>query len=203
MNYAVPSVRVLILKLMPLIYSIVDIWDGEDGPVIFHGHTLTSKIPLADVARAIAKYAFVASPYPVVISAEIHCNLEQQDMAAEVMKREFGEALVTSPVDGEEDIQGLPSPERLKHRILLKVPVMHFHACSSLCCYLCLTEVRRLQAKHLYATSNAGEALPQLLDPVDSAVTEISSAEASNSDLETVKGEYISCPKRCNLPLTS
>ena len=28
----------------------VDVWDGEDGnPIIYHGHTLTSKITLADV----------------------------------------------------------------------------------------------------------------------------------------------------------
>lgn len=110
----------------------MDIWDGDDGPAIFHGHTLTSKIPLADVARAIAKYAFVASPYPVIISAEIHCNVEQQHMVAEVMKREFGEALVTSPIDDEETFEELPSPERLKYRILLKVPVMHIPACFAL-----------------------------------------------------------------------
>ena len=53
-------------------------------------------------------------------------------MAAEVMKREFGEALVTSPIDDEETIEELPSPERLKYRILLKVPDMHTLARSTL-----------------------------------------------------------------------
>lgn len=99
----------------------MDIWDGEDAPAIYHGRTLTSKVPLVDVTRAIARYAFVASPYPIVISAEIHCSLKQQDMAAEIMQREFGEALVTSTLDGEDVIEQLPSPERLKGRILLKV----------------------------------------------------------------------------------
>jgi phosphatidylinositol phospholipase C delta len=100
---------------------VVDIWDGEDEPAIYHGHTLTSKVSLTDVARAISRYAFVASPYPVIISAEIHCGLKQQDQAAEIMRRVFGDALVTSTVDGEVIIEALPSPERLKHRILFKV----------------------------------------------------------------------------------
>lgn len=37
------------------------------------------------------------------------------------MKREFGDTLVTATLDGEETIEALPSPEQLKHRILLKV----------------------------------------------------------------------------------
>jgi phosphatidylinositol phospholipase C, delta len=105
-------------------YPTVDIWDGDDGPVIFHGRTLTTKISLADVVRAIAKYAFVASPYPVIISAEIHCSLEQQDLIADVMKREFADMLLTAAIEGEEVFEALPSPEQLKYRILLKVSVM-------------------------------------------------------------------------------
>lgn len=99
----------------------VDIWDGEEEPAIYHGRTLTSKVSLTDVARAISRYAFVASPYPIIISAEIHCSLKQQDQAAEIIRREFGDALVTSTVDGEVTIEALPSPERLKRRILFKV----------------------------------------------------------------------------------
>lgn len=108
------------MPISSLIYT-VDIWDGEDEPVIYHGRTLTSKVSLANVARAISRYAFVASPYPIIISAEIRCNIKQQDQAADIMRREFGNALVTSTLDGEDVIEALPSPERLKHRILLKV----------------------------------------------------------------------------------
>ena len=42
-----------------MIYSVVDCWDGEDGePIIYHGHTLTSKILFKDVVQACKKYAF-------------------------------------------------------------------------------------------------------------------------------------------------
>lgn len=98
----------------------VDIYDGDREPMIFHGKTLTSKISLRDVCRAIKKYGFVSSPYPVIISAEIHCGLAQQDMMVEIMLSVFGDALVQAPVDGRPPIHVLPSPEDLKGRILLK-----------------------------------------------------------------------------------
>ena len=63
---------------MTLTPRTVDIYDGDIEPMIFHGKTLTSKVSLRDVCHAVAKYAFVASPYPVIISAEVHCGLAQQ-----------------------------------------------------------------------------------------------------------------------------
>ena len=60
--------------------TIVDIYDGDTEPMIFHGKTLTSKVALRAICEAIAKYAFVTSPYPIVISAEIHCSLGQQEL---------------------------------------------------------------------------------------------------------------------------
>lgn len=40
----------------------LDCWDGEeDEPVIYHGHTLTSKIKFEHVIRAIDKYGFKVS----------------------------------------------------------------------------------------------------------------------------------------------
>eukprot|EP01136_Pigoraptor_vietnamica_P034057 Opistho-1_new@97604 len=57
----------------------LDCWDGDDGePIIYHGHTLTTKIKFEDVIRAIGKYAFESSPYPVILSFENHCSIPQQ-----------------------------------------------------------------------------------------------------------------------------
>jgi len=40
----------------------VDVWDAENGkPIIYHGHTFTSKILLKDVLVAIDQYAFETS----------------------------------------------------------------------------------------------------------------------------------------------
>ena len=45
------------------IYVSVDCWDGSgDEPIIYHGHTLTSKIYFRDVLEAIEEHAFDKSP---------------------------------------------------------------------------------------------------------------------------------------------
>ena len=66
------------------------------------------------------KYGFVTSPYPIIISAEVHCGLTQQDMLANIMKNVFGDALMSAPIDGRPKIDVLPSPEDLKGMVLLK-----------------------------------------------------------------------------------
>lgn len=89
--------------------------------MIYHGNTLTSSVSVREVCRAIAKYGFLASPYPVIISAEVHCCLEQQDVLAMILREEFGQALVAAELS---DVSGvLPSPENLRGRILFKVGI--------------------------------------------------------------------------------
>lgn len=112
--------------------STVDIYDGDWEPVIYHGRTLTSKVPVREVCEAIMKYGFVTSPYPIIISAEVHCGLTQQDMLANIMKSVFGEALVSAPVEGRPKIEVLPSPEDLKGRVLLKAKNLYVSASEPL-----------------------------------------------------------------------
>lgn len=96
----------------------VDCHDGEIEPTVHHRKTLTSSVPVRDICLAINKYAFVSSPYPVIISAEVHCSTEQQQLLASILRDVFGDSLVTAPLD---ELDRLPSPEELKHRILFKV----------------------------------------------------------------------------------
>ncbi|CUA75463.1 78 kDa glucose-regulated protein homolog [Rhizoctonia solani] len=101
----------------------VDIWDGDHKPVITHGCTLTGSVLLRHVAQAIAKYAFVAFPYPVIISAKMHTGIKQQSMVSQICRGEFGNVLITCQLDGTNDLEELecpPSPEELKGRVLLK-----------------------------------------------------------------------------------
>ncbi|XP_036412447.1 1-phosphatidylinositol 4,5-bisphosphate phosphodiesterase delta-1b isoform X3 [Colossoma macropomum] len=98
----------------------LDIWDGSDGePVIYHGYTLTSKILFKDAIKAIKEYAFKTSEYPVILSLENHCSVEQQKLMAHHMTSILGSALVTKPL-GEHMPTELPSPEELKGRFLIK-----------------------------------------------------------------------------------
>lgn len=65
----------------------LDCWDGDDGnPLIYHGHTFTSKIPFLGVVDSINRFAFVSSSYPVILSIENHCSLAQQTRMAEIFE---------------------------------------------------------------------------------------------------------------------
>eukprot|EP00076_Gallus_gallus_P023666 XP_015145557.1 1-phosphatidylinositol 4,5-bisphosphate phosphodiesterase delta-4 isoform X5 [Gallus gallus] len=98
----------------------VDCWDGPNGePIVYHGHTFTSKIPFREVVSTLGKYAFQASDFPVILSLENHCSMEQQEVLAQQLKDILGEQLLTATTDGRVPTQ-LPSPEELKHKILLK-----------------------------------------------------------------------------------
>uniref|UniRef100_A0A665T5H4 Phosphoinositide phospholipase C n=1 Tax=Echeneis naucrates TaxID=173247 RepID=A0A665T5H4_ECHNA len=98
----------------------LDCWDGDNGePVIYHGHTLTSKVPFVKVIETINKYAFKASPYPLILSMENHCSVEQQTVIAQQLRSILGDKLLTKPLNSL-DSHSLPSPEDLKGKILVK-----------------------------------------------------------------------------------
>uniref|UniRef100_A0A7N8X5P9 Phosphoinositide phospholipase C n=1 Tax=Mastacembelus armatus TaxID=205130 RepID=A0A7N8X5P9_9TELE len=98
----------------------LDCWDGPNGePIIYHGYTLTSKILFRDVIQAIKTYAFKTSPYPVILSLENHCTVDQQKLMAHYMISILGDALVTKPLSRTMPTT-FPSPEELKGRFLIK-----------------------------------------------------------------------------------
>ena len=97
----------------------LDCWDGDDGqPIIYHGHTLTSKILFKDVVEACKKYAFERSDFPLIFSIENHCSLEQQDRMAELLVSILGDLLYTGAIPDDE--KHMPSPMSLRRKILVK-----------------------------------------------------------------------------------
>ncbi|KAL2357334.1 phosphoinositide phospholipase C [Cryomyces antarcticus] len=98
----------------------IDCWDGPNGqPIVMHGNTLTTSIWFSDCIAVIAKHAFDMSPYPLIISLEVHCNADQQIVMAEIMKAKFGSHLLLEPITT--NSVSLPSPDELKYKILIKV----------------------------------------------------------------------------------
>ncbi|KAF8196666.1 PLC-like phosphodiesterase [Mycena galopus ATCC 62051] len=98
----------------------LDIYDGPHEPMVYHGKTLTSEVSVREICSAIAKYAFVSSPYPIVLSCEVHCGLVQQDMLVDIMTKAFGSTLVKVSLDEHPKLAALPSPEQLRGRIMVK-----------------------------------------------------------------------------------
>lgn len=97
----------------------LDCWDGPNNqPLIYHGHTLTTRIAFADAVKTINEYAFRTSDYPVILSIENHCSVPQQVVMVRVMSAVFGDRLIQAPLA--ENESALPSPEQLRFKILLK-----------------------------------------------------------------------------------
>uniref|UniRef100_A0A9L0TMQ9 Phosphoinositide phospholipase C n=1 Tax=Equus caballus TaxID=9796 RepID=A0A9L0TMQ9_HORSE len=108
----------------------LDCWDGDDGmPIIYHGHTLTTKIPFKEVVEAIDRSAFITSDLPIIISIENHCSLPQQRKMAEIFKTVFGEKLVAKFLFESDfsDDPMLPSPDQLRRKVLLKNKKLKAH----------------------------------------------------------------------------
>eukprot|EP00052_Salpingoeca_macrocollata_P004747 m.43261 g.43261 ORF g.43261 m.43261 type:complete len:1105 (+) comp14423_c0_seq3:89-3403(+) len=96
----------------------LDCWDGDDGdPVIYHGHTLTSKIRFEDVIKACKEYAFTTSQYPLILSLENHCSVAQQKKMAEYLVKYLGDVIHR---DQDRSLPALPSPKDLKGKVLIK-----------------------------------------------------------------------------------
>jgi phosphatidylinositol phospholipase C delta len=103
----------------------LDCWDGPDGePIVYHGFTLTSRITFREIIEVIKRDAFMTSSYPVVLSLENHCSLEQQDRMADIMKSVFTDTLVMTPV-----LSGqIPHPDSLKYKVIVKTKALKSHA---------------------------------------------------------------------------
>ena len=78
----------------------------------------TSKIFFRDAVQVIKKYAFLYTNSPLILSLEIHCSLEQQELLASIMIEVFGDYLKIDQT--RLGFENLPSPRDLEGKILLK-----------------------------------------------------------------------------------
>jgi hypothetical protein len=52
-------------------------WQPKNNQVVTHGGTLTSSVTFRDCVKAVARHAFSASPYPVILTIENHTKQQQ------------------------------------------------------------------------------------------------------------------------------
>ncbi|KAJ8264365.1 hypothetical protein GJAV_G00148300 [Gymnothorax javanicus] len=152
----------------------LDCWDGDDGmPIIYHGHTLTTKIPFKDVVEAVNRTAFVNSDMPVILSIENHCSLPQQRKMAEIFKTVFGDKLVTKFLFESDfsDDPLLPSPLQLRGKVLLKNKKLKAHQAP-----VDILKQKAHQLAHMQAQASNG--------------TSTSSSPGNNDDEEEEEDEY-------------
>lgn len=97
----------------------LDVWNGPNGmPVVYHGFTLVPKLNVSKVICTIKQHAFETSELPLILSLENHCDIPQQRTLVNLMKQEFGDMLLTEPVDRRATV--LPSPNQLRRKIIVK-----------------------------------------------------------------------------------
>ncbi|KAK1415502.1 hypothetical protein QVD17_31284 [Tagetes erecta] len=96
----------------------LDLWPGsaKDGIDVLHGRTLTTPVTLDKCLKSIKEHAFVKSPYPVIITLEDHLTPSLQAKVAEMVTSTFGDMLYFPK---ESDKEQFPSPDALKHQIIL------------------------------------------------------------------------------------
>jgi hypothetical protein len=87
-------------------------------PRVLHGYTLTKEVSFREVCEAIRDYAFIVTDTPLIVSLETHCSPEQQEIMVAIMMETWRGMLLPEPTD---DVNQLPSPADLRHKILVKV----------------------------------------------------------------------------------
>jgi len=104
----------------------LDIWDGGKDeftgapiPIVYHGHTMVSKILFEDIIKALQVFLMVnPKSYPIILSLENHCSVPYQQVMATQLKSILGKQLY---VPEESSLNGpLPSPLQLRGMVVLK-----------------------------------------------------------------------------------
>lgn len=91
-------------------------------PRVLHGHTLTKGTSFREICYAIRDSAFVTSDLPVIVSFEVHCCLEQQQIMVDIMRDAWKGFLVE--VSPDLAANKLPKLADLKRKILIKTKSM-------------------------------------------------------------------------------
>jgi len=104
----------------------LDIWDGGKDefsgspiPIVYHGHTMVSKISFADIIQCLSTFLILhPKSYPLILSLENHCSVPYQQVMALQLKSILGSQLY---IPDEKSLQGpLPSPIQLRGKVVLK-----------------------------------------------------------------------------------
>ncbi|GLC40956.1 hypothetical protein PLESTB_000962700 [Pleodorina starrii] len=95
--------------------------DVYNGPICKHGGTFTSPVSFQECIEAIASAAFVASPYPVIITMENHTDVENQGKMAAILRSVLGDLLfLPDPTDSRREYL---SPAQLINKVVCRTSV--------------------------------------------------------------------------------
>lgn len=91
-------------------------------PIVMHGWTpTTSWCFFRDVCKTVAEHAFETTNLPLIVSLEVACTWEQQELMVKIMKEEWGSMLVDAPLPDCDPTIRQPRVDELFNKILVKV----------------------------------------------------------------------------------
>lgn len=93
--------------------------NGE--PLVLHGWTLTTPVGFRAVCKTIRETAFLTSKLPIIISLEVHADVDQQEVMVDIMQEEWKGLLVDQAHEACNPDERLPRLEELLNKILIKV----------------------------------------------------------------------------------
>jgi len=99
--------------------SVRSMRSGE--PLVLHGWTLTAPVGFRAVCQSIRETAFLQSHLPIIVSLEVHADLEQQQVMVDIMKEEWKGLLIDEAHEACNPEERLPRLDELQDKILIKV----------------------------------------------------------------------------------
>eukprot|EP00571_Detonula_confervacea_P010115 CAMPEP_0172305222 /NCGR_PEP_ID=MMETSP1058-20130122/6551_1 /TAXON_ID=83371 /ORGANISM="Detonula confervacea, Strain CCMP 353" /LENGTH=873 /DNA_ID=CAMNT_0013016751 /DNA_START=79 /DNA_END=2700 /DNA_ORIENTATION=- len=95
----------------------LDCWDDSVGyPIVYHGYTITSKIPFQDIITCVKHYVDDnPDTLPIILSLENHCSHPFQEILADILNKTLDDRLYVP-----ESSSPLPSPLDLVGKVVVK-----------------------------------------------------------------------------------
>jgi phosphatidylinositol phospholipase C delta len=90
-------------------------------PLVLHGWTLTTPVGFRAVCKTIRETAFLTSKLPIIISLEVHADVEQQEIMVDIMQEEWKGLLIDQAHEECNPEDRLPRLEEILNKILIKV----------------------------------------------------------------------------------
>ncbi|KAJ6787322.1 hypothetical protein PWT90_09296 [Aphanocladium album] len=98
---------------------------AKGEPLVRHGGIFTYYCGFREVAEAIRDTAFEKSDLPIVISFEMHADLDQQETMVQIMEEVWQDMLLIAPHDECDPLSQVPRLDQLRRKILIKAKKAH------------------------------------------------------------------------------
>ncbi len=148
-------------------------------PRVLHGWTLTSEVPFRDVCKTIRETAFLTTNLPIIVSLEVHADLEQQETMVEIMKEEWKGLLVDRAHESCKPEERLPKLSDLLNKVSLS---SYFYREAF---FQPFTYLLQILVKVKKATTTPGT-----LEPTSSSASLTPSSSSSASTLAPAKFDH-------------